>query len=120
MSRVLIVDDDVSIAQMVVAVLADEGIAARAVTHASDLDAAMSEQRPELVLLDVNMPGARGGDGLAWLRRGGPLAGIPAVVMTGDPDALVGQDASKLGIAACLLKPFEIEDLVAIVSKLLS
>ena len=87
--RVLIIDDDAQARDVVAAVLEADGcIALRAVDGEAGL-AAAREQRPDLIVLDLLMPGMNGFEVLAALRDDATTAEIPVVVLTGkamDPD----------------------------------
>lgn len=107
--RILVVDDDASIRGFVTQALGDEGYAVRQATNGAEALVAVQEARPNLILLDVRMPGVDGWQVLDELRS---LAGpqTPVVVMTA---SFTGQDrALSSGAQGYLAKPFELTDLL--------
>ncbi|QCB47428.1 response regulator transcription factor [Hydrogenophaga sp. PAMC20947] len=113
-SRLLMIEDDARLAQMVTDYLGQSGFT---VTHASDGEAGLEHlqlMQPELVILDLMMPGI---DGLEVCRRIRALpnenARVPVLMLTakGDPmDRIIGLE---LGADDYLPKPFEPRELLA-------
>jgi DNA-binding response OmpR family regulator len=106
---VLVVDDDESLCRFIADALQPEGYKT---VRASDGQAALTAvdvANPDLILLDVNMPGIDGWDVLAQLRaKAGP--GRSIVVMTGQYE---GQErALQSGAQGYLAKPFDLDDLL--------
>jgi len=112
--RLLMIEDDSRLAQMVTQYLGESGYE---VTHAANGAAGLEQLpmvRPELVILDLMMPGM---DGLEVCRRiralPGDAARVPVLMLTakGDPmDRIVGLE---LGADDYLAKPFEPRELLA-------
>jgi two-component system response regulator MprA len=116
-AAVLVVDDDPPIRRMLERTLAAEGYAVRAAADGGAALAAIERSVPDLVVLDVAMPGV---DGLAVARRlrAKGLA-VPILMLTardGVPDRVAGLDA---GADDYLVKPFAVEELSARVRALL-
>jgi CheY-like chemotaxis protein len=114
--RILVIDDDSDIREIVSFVLATEG---HEVCGAADGVAGLSQLRsggrPSLILLDLMMPRLDGEGFLKALRSDPSLADIPVVILTAHPGAR--SKAAELGAAGCLLKPVELEDLIATVAR---
>ena len=110
--RILVVDDDASLVTLVVEVLGDEGLPARAVTSVREATSAIQQAAPDLVLLDVNLPGLDGRDLLReWRRLPAPTMRI--LLMSGDRQAMnTLDDAAALGVVGYLFKPFELQELI--------
>jgi two-component system response regulator MtrA len=117
--RVLVVDDDEAIREIIGIVLRDEGLE---VSFARDgveaLEIAAEQPHPALVLLDLMMPRLNGRAFVQELRSRQGLQAIPVIIMSGESQA--EQTAGGLGVAACLTKPVELDDLVAAVRDALS
>ena len=117
MARILVVDDEPHIVDVVSAYLVREGYE---VTTASDGDAALERVaagRPDLVVLDVMLPKRSGFDVLRELRAAGPS---PAVIMLTARDELVDRVAGlEVGADDYVAKPFEPRELVARVGAVL-
>jgi DNA-binding response OmpR family regulator len=111
---ILIVDDDQPIVDFISEALADEGYSVRsAFSVASALDAT-AERTPDLIIMDLHMPGKTGDVFVRDLQHSG-YADLPVVLMTADSISAKGLEAE--GIAFCLLKPFDLDDLLACVAK---
>jgi two-component system response regulator VicR len=111
---ILIVDDDQPIVDFITEALADEGYTVRsAFSVASALDAT-AERIPDLIIMDLHMPGKTGDAFVRDLKRDGQ-ADLPVVLMTAD--AVSAKTLETEGIALCLLKPFDLDDLLACVAK---
>ena len=118
-AKILVVDDTPSNVKLLADVLGAKGYAV--VTAASGADAldVVERERPDLVLLDVMMPGMSGYDVCRKLRANPATTMLPVVMITAlDP----GQERVK-GIEAgaddFLSKPFSIKELIGIVRKTL-
>lgn len=112
-NRVLVVDDDRKITRLVQSYLEQAGMT---VLAAYDGETAMHQirrERPDLVVLDIMLPGQDGWSITRWLRGDPHLAAIPIVMLTArveDVDKLVG---FELGADDYLTKPFNPQELVA-------
>jgi CheY-like chemotaxis protein len=116
MTRVLVIDDDPSIRQMVAYALDDEGYH---VAEASDGQTALElvgQQHPDLILLDMKMPGM---DGWEFVKRYRARYDhqAPIVVLTAAPDA--AQRGAEVNAEGHVSKPFDLDNLVERVSTLL-
>jgi DNA-binding response OmpR family regulator len=106
---ILVVDDDQSIAELITEVLTDEGHSVRASLTVADARALITEHRPDLVLLDLHMPGETGHSLVYDLKTDG-LANISIILMTADAET--AQELSMEGTDFCLLKPFDLDELI--------
>jgi CheY-like chemotaxis protein len=111
---ILIVDDDQPIVDFITEALADEGYTVRSALDVAGALEAMAARVPDLVLMDLHMPGKTGDMFVHDLRRNG-CADLPVVLMTADSQSARALEAK--GIAMCLLKPFDLDDLLACVAK---
>ncbi|MBK9518321.1 MAG: response regulator [Anaeromyxobacter sp.] len=112
MARVLIVDDDLDIRDAVSEFLSFEG---HEVFTASDGEQALvrcRQLRPDLVLLDLMMPGMNGWDFRRAQLRDPAIAAIPVLVVSA-----LGRVAD-LAVAGFLPKPFSLDDLTSAVRRL--
>ena len=102
--NVLVVEDDSILRNAIGDLLGEEGMSAtRAENGQVGLEILRAGARPCLVLLDLQMPLI---DGLTFRRRqleDPRIAGIPVVVMTGQPGE--AQEAKRLGVALTMSKP---------------
>jgi CheY-like chemotaxis protein len=100
--RVLVIDDNEAHRQVVADVLADEG-------YQVSIAAEARASRPDVLLLDLLMPGMDGASVLEELRRDAQLAGVPVVVTTGVQTPHVKR---LLRPDAVLFKPFGVSELL--------
>ena len=108
--RVLVVDDDAALAEMLLIVLRQEGFEARMCGRGDQALEAFREHRPDVVLLDVMLPGKDGIDVCKEIRA---ESGVPIVMLTarGDTvDVVVGLES---GADDYVVKPFKPKELVA-------
>jgi two-component system, OmpR family, response regulator MprA len=117
MLHVLVVDDDPPIRRMLERTLAAEGYAVETAADGGSALAAVERSAPDLIVLDVAMPGL---DGLAVCRRLRQTGlALPVLLLTARdavPDRVAGLDA---GADDYLVKPFAAEELLARVRALL-
>ena len=108
--RVLVVDDDTALAEMLGIVLRGEGFDP---VHCGDGEAALTafrEVRPDLVLLDVMLPGL---DGIEVCRRIRGESGVPIVMLTARTDTVDVVVGLESGADDYVVKPFKPKELVA-------
>lgn len=106
LARVMVVDDDSLMREVLKALLRDEGfeVAGEARDGQSAL-ALIERTRPDLVCLDVNMPGVSGIDVLKSIRSAYPA--IRVVMITGDSTMNTVRDAVGFGAVGYIIKPFK-------------
>lgn len=109
--KILIVDDDLRLRELLERYLRDQGFSARSVNGAEAMDRIMAREHYDLLVLDLMMPGE---DGLAICRRlRGAKSDIPIIMLTAkgdDVDRIVGLE---LGADDYISKPFNPRELVA-------
>ena len=112
-ARILIIDDDPIIRMLASSALSDVG---HTVTEAESAEAAidvLAESRPDLLVLDLVMPGMGGLAFCAWLRGRPESSRLPVLVMTAlDGDDTIRQ-AFDAGASDYLAKPVNTEQLLA-------
>jgi len=114
MTRVLVVDDEAAIRDLVSDMLHDEGYDVVAARNGTEALQALAETPPDLLLTDWMMPIMNGRDLLEHLRQQPHLDGMAVVVMS----AAVRPDVEAGTVAAFLPKPFELAHLLDVVSTL--
>ena len=109
--KILVVDDDLRLRQLLERYLAGQGFAVKAVESAAAMDRALDRELHDLIVLDLMMPGE---DGLSVCRRlRGAKDDVPIIMLTArgdDVDRIVGLE---LGADDYLPKPFNPRELVA-------
>lgn len=113
--RVLIVEDDRAQALFAEGVLNGAGIEAMVVSDPGEVLEAMARVRPELVLMDLHMPGMSGTELTARIREQPAFLHTPIVFLTGDPDPEKQFEVLECGADDFLQKPIRPRHLVAAV-----
>lgn len=103
LAKLLIVDDEPEIADLLRDVLNEEH-AVDVASNGSEAMEATTRSRPDLVLLDMHMPGASGLEVLTWLRGVDPT--IPVIMVTGTDDIVLIGRALEVGALSYIPKPF--------------
>lgn len=113
-TRVLVVEDDAQMRALIVRVLRENGFLASGVRDGREMWAALETTPPDLILLDVMLPGANGLDLCRALRHGGKASGaIPVVVVSARGEELDRVLGLELGADDYLPKPFGHKELLA-------
>lgn len=113
--KVLIIDDSPSLAAFYAANLAEAGFLCQVVTDPLKSLDALIEQPPELILLDMNMPGASGQEIAMVIRQQDAYLSIPIVFLSAESDVGRQREAMSLGGDEFLQKPIQPEHLVSAV-----
>src|SRR5687768_3623298 len=111
-AKVLVVDDNRPIVDFITEVLRDEGYTVRGAFDALSALAAIEAETPDIVLLDLLMPGASGAELFRTLVER-ELATIPIILMTADNHAVEALIAQ--GVKFILVKPFDLDTLLSCV-----
>jgi DNA-binding NtrC family response regulator len=114
---VLVVDDEPGVRQGIAQVLSDQGHIVRTAANGHEGLARLAEGSPNLVLLDVRLPGLDGVELLKIIRQDHPEAGV--IMITAYPNIEGAVECMKLGALDYIVKPFRIDDLEAAVAKAL-
>jgi len=103
--RVLVVDDDTLMREVLKAILRSEGFSVAGEARDGQAGIALVERlRPDAVCLDVNMPGISGLDTLKILREKFP--DVRVVMITGDASMTTVREAVSFGAVGYIIKPF--------------
>jgi two-component system response regulator MtrA len=108
--RVLIVDDDIALAEMLGIVLRGEGFEPVMCSHGDQALATFRESKPDLVLLDLMLPGK---DGIDVCRQIRAESGVPIVMLTAKTDTIDVVVGLESGADDYIVKPFKPKELVA-------
>ena len=111
---ILVVDDDPEVRQLIYDVLDDEGYEVDTAADGWEALAKATRRRPSLLVLDLTLPRLSGPELAAQLAR---LHDRPVPVLVISGDGLAGSKARALGAFGYLHKPFEIEQLLALVAR---
>lgn len=107
MKHILIIDDDIHIGNMLEEVLVKEGYRITRAYSGTEALLVLSSCRPDLVLLDLMLPGLNGEDVLP------KITGIPVIIVSAKVDVCDKVDLLLGGAADYVTKPFHINELLA-------
>jgi two-component system nitrogen regulation response regulator GlnG len=106
-SRILIVDDDPAVTEVLRDYLADAGYATDTVLTGRAALTLIQQRRPDVVLLDIKMPEI---DGVEVLRRiHATHPDLPVIMTTANDDLALAQDTLRLGAFDYVAKPFDFD-----------
>lgn len=119
MPKVLIAEDDVAIAALLQAAIGDRiAVATHVVANGALVPDALVAEQPDLIILDLSLPGLSGLDVFDLVRNDPLWARTPVLFLTADPEK-ASRAASTAGQQRVMGKPFEVDELVATVASLL-
>jgi len=114
-NKILAIDDEPAILEIEKEALEAEGFKVTGATSGPEGLKLLREEDPDLVILDVLMPGMDGWEVLRRIESDPTTAGVPVIMLTalgGDEDILRGLEE---GAVEYITKPFHLQDLVAVV-----
>jgi len=120
MQTLLLADDSVTIQRVIELTFADEDINVVAVSDGDQAIGRLDTVPPDIVLVDVGMPGKSGYDVASYVKQTPRLSHIPVVLLTGAFEPVDETKASAIGCDGVLSKPFEPQIVIAKVKELLS
>ena len=119
MARILVVDDEIGIRELLSEILYDEGHTVELAENAAQARAARQNFRPDLVLLDIWMPDTDGVSLLKeWAAQG--LLNMPVIMMSGHATVDTAVEATRIGAVDFLEKPITLQKLLKTISSALA
>jgi CheY-like chemotaxis protein len=116
--KILLADDSVTAQNMGRKILADAGYEVIAVNNGSAALKKIAELKPDLVILDVYMPGYSGLEVCQRLKESHETARIPVLLSVGKLEPFKPEEAQRVRADAFIVKPFEASELLSALSKL--
>jgi CheY-like chemotaxis protein len=114
---VLIIEDEKLIIVSTQMVLEAAGFRVESAVNGEEGIQKAKSLRPDLVLLDIMMPGIDGWETLTRLKRDPETSGIPVIIFTAREHARGHQKSTEMGAADYFRKPFEPDELIELVEK---
>jgi two-component system nitrogen regulation response regulator NtrX len=115
---ILIVDDEPSILQSLAGLLIDEGFDVRTASNGYEALKAIESESPDLVLLDIWMPGLDGIDTLQEIKKNNPF--IQVIIITGHGTIETAVKATKIGAYDLIEKPLSIDKIILAINNALN
>jgi CheY-like chemotaxis protein len=116
-SYALVIDDNREMADSVCQMLALLNIESRVAYGPRTAITTMAEEVPEMVFLDINMPGVSGFEVLGYLRREPGMTEVPVIVISSDNQPETIDEAQKMGVVAFISKPFGLEEIKTVLEQ---
>jgi response regulator RpfG family c-di-GMP phosphodiesterase len=117
---VLVVDDSSTIRRLVGEALEEAGFQVTAAENGKQAMKMIEGRRPDLIISDIDMPEMNGIELCKAVHRDPILAAIPFVIMSSNNDRSIMRRLLQWGAASYLVKPFNMEQIVILVERLLS
>jgi CheY-like chemotaxis protein len=119
--RILIVDDDRAIADMLEQTLLQEGYSTRKTSQSLRFYDEVREFKPDLILLDLMMPYLDGGDELRLLALQPDTAHIPVIMVTAHMEAQYQEEEYRaLGVRKVVIKPVDLNYILELIRETLA
>jgi len=116
---ILVVDDNAAILNVVAHTLAAAGFRPLTASTALDALARARRERPDLILMDIMMPGLEGSVASGLMRDLEELRDVPVLLMSALPEEDLRERAAEAGATGFLAKPFRKERLLELVGRTL-
>lgn len=117
MTNALVIDDNRVTADSLVRFLQALGVKARAAYGPGPGMMLLRTERPDVIFLDINMPGINGLELLGFVMREPRLSTVPVFIVTSDDQVETRTTALKNGARDLLIKPVSVETLEKILRK---
>src|SRR6266852_2785256 len=113
-ARILVIDDNLAVVDILATVLGEEGYGVSSAVTSEEGLKLFILSHPDLVLLDIALPGMNGIEMLKRIRSIAPTARV--VIVSGAADPVRSREALALGALACVDKPFDLATLKRVVT----
>ncbi|MBN1420768.1 MAG: sigma-54-dependent Fis family transcriptional regulator [Planctomycetes bacterium] len=113
--KILVVDDETGQREVLAAFLERRGYAVRAAPDAETAVAMLRDEAPDIVLMDVRMPGMGGIEGLARIAESNPS--LPVILLTAYAEVRDAVEAMRRGATDYLEKPVDLEELSTVIAE---
>ncbi len=115
--RILVVDDERHICNLLYEVLTDEGFQVETACDGNAAIKLLQEKSFDLLMTDIKMPSM---DGISLSRWVDKHCDLPVIILTGFPSEETGMDALRSGVADYLVKPFDIDQIILVIHRTLN
>ena len=118
--RVLLIEDEPNIIEAVSFILSRDGWDVKTHSNGHDAVDAVRSRQPDIVILDVMLPGKSGFDILQDIRADAALAEVPVLMLTARGQATDREMAERFGASRFMTKPFSNADVLDAVRELVA
>lgn len=116
--QVLLIEDEPNIIEAISFILSRDGWAVKTHSNGADAVAVIKERRPDVVILDVMLPGKSGYEVLRELRTDPDIGAVPVLMLTARGQVKDREIAEQAGCDAFMTKPFSNSDVLETVRAL--
>ena len=116
--RILLADDSVTAQNMGRRILTDAGYEVLTVNNGSAALKKIAEHKPDIIALDVYMPGYGGLEVCQRVKENPETRSIPVLLTVGKLEPFKAEEARRVGADAFIVKPFEATELLTVLTKL--
>ncbi len=113
--NIFICEDDEDISEATSMVLLDQGFETCLIKEEKELQDMLRKRKPDLILLDLFMPGINAREDIKRLKKDVSTQDIPIIIFSANDQ--IKKISDEVGADGYLMKPFDIADLVSIVKK---
>jgi len=113
MAFAYVIDDSKQAAEALAQMLKLWNMDARVILSPAAAMSILGTEKPQVIFLDINMPGVDGFEVIGFLKREPRLSGVPVIIVTSDDQQETRDRALKSGAAAVVIKPVMIDMLEA-------
>ncbi len=114
-TRILICDDDEPISEMLKIILEEEGYEVKLMQNGKAILKKVTEYQPNLILIDLWMPGIDGKEAVKLLKKEAQTSSIPIYIISALHESEISKIAKQIGANGYLLKPFNLDELLLLV-----
>lgn len=118
--KVLLIEDEPNIIEAVGFILSRDGWEVKTHSNGHDAMQAVRARIPDLIILDVMLPGKSGYDILSEIRNDAELSDIPVLMLTARGQTKDREMAERAGVSHYMTKPFSNADMLAVVRALVT
>lgn len=115
--KILVVDDEDLVRQMIARLLRRNGIACEQAASLDEAVPLLDEEHYDILITDQNMPGGSGAELITFVTMKSP--GTATIMISGERDPILADLTQQLGGVGFLAKPFDEEDLMSLIRTLL-
>lgn len=119
MHRIIVVEDDINIRELIVYALNNSGFKALGLPGAKELYLEMERQRPTLLILDLMLEGESGYDILEHVRKDPEVSDTPVIILTAKSSEFDKVKGLDMGADDYIIKPFGVMELISRVKALI-
>lgn len=105
--QILLIEDEVNIAEAIRFILSRDGWKIDVLTDGAAAEAAIARLRPDMLILDLMLPGQTGLEILTNLRANPAFADLPVLMLTAKGQGRDREAAERAGVSAFMTKPFD-------------